>query len=43
MQYQRAINAWEQVLLLEPDPEEEIHVRTEQHLEDARKKVMRQY
>ncbi len=43
MQYQQAITAWETVLLLEPDEEAEIHVRTAEYLEQARAAVMRQY
>jgi len=43
MQYQQAIAAWETVLLLEPDEEAEIHVRTVEYLDQARSAVMRQY
>ena len=43
MQYQQAIAAWETVLLLEPDTEAEIHVRTEEYLSKARAALTGQY
>ncbi len=43
LQYQQAINAWETVLMLQPDADDAIHQQAQEHLEKARKKISRQY
>ncbi len=43
LQYQQAINAWETVLMLQPDEGDAIHQQAKEHLEKARKKISRQY
>lgn len=39
LQYQQAINAWETVLMLEPDPAAQVHVRTQEYLARARERL----
>lgn len=43
LQYQQAVNEWEMVLLLDPDPESTIHQQTTTYLEKARSSIQRQY
>ena len=43
LQYQQAINAWETVLMLQPDEGEAYHQQAKEHLEKAKKKISRQY
>lgn len=43
LQYQQAINAWETVLLLEPDESAAMHVRTKGYLDKARRSINPQY
>ena len=43
LQYQQAINSWETVLMLQPDPESARHKETQAYLEKARASVQHQY
>ncbi len=43
LQYQQAVNAWETVLLLEPDETSAIHQQTREYLDEAKAKIARQY
>lgn len=43
LQYQQAVNAWETVLLLEPDESSAIHQQTREYLDEAKTRISRQY